>query len=339
MRCPDRTPTAIVARCRLLASVVALALIAGGFATAQQPGKPKPAGAKQEPPEKGGKPEKAKKPAKPVEPDDEDDKGEKEKSFEELLAEAGLHPKKGPASCDLGPQATIAIPPDFLFLSRRDMPKFAQLTENLHNPDTLGAIAPHDGSWVLYISYEDSGHVSDSEKDTLDADGILASIKEGTDQANQHRRQQGWKTLDVVGWEKPPFYDPQTRNLTWAIRGRSDDGDNINYNSKILGRTGVTSLNLVVDPEHLPKTLPIYNFLVSKFAYKPDHGYHEFREGDKIAAYGLTALVAGGAVALAAKSGFLVKFGKFIFLGVIALFGGIASVFRKMFGGGRTTRY
>jgi hypothetical protein len=47
-----------------------------------------------------------------------------------------------------------------------------------------------------------------------------------------------------------------------------------------------------------------------------------FQPGDRLAGYGLTALVGGGAVAVAAKTGLLQKFGKFlVFLVVGALAG------------------
>ena len=54
----------------------------------------------------------------------------------------------------------------------------------------------------------------------------------------------------------------------------------------------------------------------------------EYRKGDKLAEYGLTGLIAGGAIAVAAKSGLLAKLWKLVLLGVAAVVG----FFKKLFG-------
>ncbi len=64
--------------------------------------------------------------------------------------------------------------------------------------------------------------------------------------------------------------------------------------------------------------------------------YAEFKPGDKVAEYGLAALILGGAAAVATKKGFwaiiagaAVAFWKLIAGVVIALFAGIGRVFKK----------
>jgi len=51
--------------------------------------------------------------------------------------------------------------------------------------------------------------------------------------------------------------------------------------------------------------------------------YAEFRPGDKIAEYGLAALITGGAAAVALKTGLFQKFWKLIVLGFVALAGAL----------------
>jgi len=63
------------------------------------------------------------------------------------------------------------------------------------------------------------------------------------------------------------------------------------------------------------------------FAYKSGGKYAEFRQGDKVAKYGLTALVVGGGVALAAKSGLLGKLFKPILVGLLV----VGSALKKLF--------
>jgi uncharacterized membrane-anchored protein len=241
--------------------------------------------------------------------------------------------KRGPLKADLGNVAQVAVPAGYLFVQGKDMAKFNELNQNPHNPQDLGALIAPEHAWFIVFTFEDIGYVKDDEKDQLDAAAILESIREGNDAANEERLSRGWGAVEVTGWEQPPFFDPQTKNLTWAIRGISEGRPIVNYNSRILGRGGVMSANLIVDWKHLKGTIPTYKKLLGGFAYKPGQTYAEWRPGDKVAAVGLTALIAGGATAIAAKSGLLAKLGKGLVAVVVGIGAAISSLFKKVFGG------
>jgi uncharacterized membrane-anchored protein len=250
----------------------------------------------------------------------------------------------GPAKVQLGTIAELDLPAGFQFLDQSQMRQYKTLIRELYNGNELGVVLPTNDNqeWALIFTFSDVGYVKDDEKDKLDASALLSNIKEGTKNANEERRKKGYETIQVVGWDQPPFYDEQSHNLTWALRGKVDgapagEGDILNYNSRILGRKGVMSANLILDPKDLTATLPTYKTLLTKFSYKSGEKYSEFRAGDKVAAYGLAALIGGGAVAVAAKTGLLGKFLKPIIAGIVVLFGAIGSFFKKIFGGGTQT--
>jgi uncharacterized membrane-anchored protein len=67
--------------------------------------------------------------------------------------------------------------------------------------------------------------------------------------------------------------------------------------------------------------VPNFESLLSGFSFLPGGSYAEFRSGDKIAKYGLATLVAGGATALAVKTGLLAKLWKLIVVGLAGLAG------------------
>jgi len=69
----------------------------------------------------------------------------------------------------------------------------------------------------------------------------------------------------------------------------------------------VMSANLLVAPAELDATLPVIKTMLGGFSYTEGQKYSEWKSGDKIAKYGLSALVVGGAVGVAAKLGFLGK--------------------------------
>jgi uncharacterized membrane-anchored protein len=55
------------------------------------------------------------------------------------------------------------------------------------------------------------------------------------------------------------------------------------------------------------------------FSFVPGQAYSDWRSGDKVAKYGLTALIVGGAAAAAVKTGLLLKFWKLILAAFAAL--------------------
>ena len=178
------------------------------------------------------------------------------------------------------------------------------------------------------------GYVKDDEKDKLNADKLLASIKRGTAEANKERVAAGNPPLEVVGWEVPPKYDETTHNLEWAIRATSEDRPILNYNTRLLGRKGVMEVVLIVDPENLPQTLPVFRSLLMGYSFASGNSYAEFRPGDKVAKYGLAALVVGGAAVGAAKLGLFTTLAIFLKKGwklVVVALAAVATFFKKMF--------
>jgi uncharacterized membrane-anchored protein len=64
---------------------------------------------------------------------------------------------------------------------------------------------------------------------------------------------------------------------------------------------------LVVAPERLPQTLPVFRKVLADCSYQPGQTYAEYRPGDRVAKYGLGALVVGGTAVDPAKSGMLAR--------------------------------
>ncbi len=244
----------------------------------------------------------------------------------------------GPMLGDLGAEAQVATPDGCTFTGADGTRQFMELSQNPVNGRERGTvlcrIADANGetetTWFAVFEFDDGGYVKDDEKESLDADAILASLKEGNEHGNRERRERGWEAIYLDGWQLAPHYDEQTRNLTWATRLHSEDNSQVlNHSVRLLGRGGVMSVDLVVSPDYYEQALPVFNAVVGDFKYKTGHTYAEWRDGDKIAAYGLTALVAGGAGAVLAKTGLLQKFGKAILLGLAA---GVAAIRKLLFG-------
>jgi uncharacterized membrane-anchored protein len=234
---------------------------------------------------------------------------------------------KGPAKADLKTMAEVQVPDGFMFTGAKGTQKLLEAMGNPTSGTELGFLAPTSMVWFVVFEFSDVGYVKDDDKDKLDADKLLKTIKEGTEASNKYREKMGAAPLHITGWEFPPRYNEQTHNLEWAIRGESEGSPVINYNTRLLGRKGVMEVNLVIEPDKLNGALPHYQALLTEYSYKQGERYAEYRSGDKLAKYGLAALITGGAAAVAVKTGlfaslilFFKKAAKLIVIAVVAVF-------------------
>ncbi|MEN4982485.1 DUF2167 domain-containing protein [Acinetobacter modestus] len=240
----------------------------------------------------------------------------------------------GPKKENVANVATLNTLKDEGFLDPINSDKFLEITGNLTSGSTNILVAP-DNSWWATFDFDPSGYVKDDEK--IDADALLKQLKESDAPSNEERTRQGLPKLYTVGWAIPPHYDNQTKRLEWALKIRDDsNSEAINYTIRILGRTGVTSATLVSDEEHLTQNIDEFKSSLKGFDYNFGEKYAEYREGDKVAKYGLAALIAGGAAVVATKKGFwaivatfFAAAWKFIAVGAIAVGGWVSSLFKK----------
>ena len=96
---------------------------------------------------------------------------------------------------------------------------------------------------------------------------------------------------------------------------------------------------LIVNPDQLPDTLPVFRNLLAGYSFSTGQTYAEYRPGDKVAKIGLAALVLGGAAVGAAKLGllgpvllFFKKAWKFVVVGVAAIAASVKKIVARLFG-------
>ena len=214
---------------------------------------------------------------------------------------------RGPTHAPLGSVARLGVPAGYLFLDANNTGRLLKSRGEPVSGHEVGFLTSTNQTWsVLFIDNE-SGYVKDDEKDKLEADQLLRSIKAGAVQGNKERQRHGHPPVEVVGWELPPQYDAARHSLEWAIRGLCSGRPVVNYNARLLGRKGVIEAILIVAPERLAETLPVFRRVLANCAYLPGQTYADYRAGDRVARYGLGALVVSGAAVGAAKSGFLAR--------------------------------
>lgn len=236
--------------------------------------------------------------------------------------------------------AHFQIPKGFKYL-KPEQSEYV-LTSLWGNPpsESLGMIFPEEANefipntWAIEISYEEDGHVKDDDAKDIDYDDLLKEMQGEMEEVNKQRKEAGYQTVELLGWASKPYYDENAKKLHWAkkLMFEGDSLATLNYNIRILGRKGVLVLNAIGTIDQLDEINANIKPILASVNFEPGNLYADFNEDtDKLAAYGIGGLIAGGVLAktgLLAKIGLvLVKFAKVIIVGVVAIGGAIAKFF------------
>ena len=259
---------------------------------------------------------------------------------QKVFGEARQAATLGPQAVPMASQAVLNLPANTLFIPQ---PQATKLLNAMGNPGTderlQGLVFPaDDAGWFMTVRFEPSGYIKDDDAKEWNADDLLKGYREGTEASNEARLKMGSQAIEVLGWAEAPAYDAATHRLAWAMSSRTKgapagEPQGVNYNTYLLGREGYFSMNLVTALNDLPAHKPAAQTLLAALAFDDGKRYADFKSGtDKVAEYGLAALVVGVAAKklglIALGLAFAAKFAKVIFLAV-AGFGAVATKFWK----------
>jgi len=259
-----------------------------------------------------------------------------------------LHPATGKVAIP-GAQASLNLADGYSFLPAADAQRvLTQLWDNPPDHSVLGMIIPGtdahsvlDGnSWAVVVTFVDEGYVSDQDAAKIDYNDMLKDLQQAAKDGNAERLKEGYPAIELVGWAEQPHYDATSHKLYWARdlqfkkADGSDQGHTLNYAIRVLGRQGYLSLNAIAPIDQLARVRADMPQVVEMAEFDTGQRYTDYKAGsDKVAAYGIAALVAGG---IAAKAGLFAKLGmmllalkKFILLGVAAIGGVISKFFKR----------
>lgn len=247
---------------------------------------------------------------------------------------------KGPTDVAIAGQAVLQLPSGYHFVPAEPARQLLAAMGNPGADHVQGMIFPareQEAPWFIVVSFNPAGYIKDDEAKDWKADALLEEIRKGTATANEERRTRGLPELTVAGWVEAPQYDPETHRLVWSLSSRlsgNDQPSGVNYNTLMLGREGYISLNLVTDLASIERLKPVARNMLASLEFDAGKRYADFQpDTDKVAEYGLAALVAGVAakkLGLLALAGvFFAKFAKVILAGAVVAMGGFAKVFGR----------
>lgn len=247
---------------------------------------------------------------------------------------------EGPKQVPFIDQAQFALPEGYGFVPLAQAKPLMEKMGNQTDDRFLGLVFPlkEEAQWFVAVDYEPSGYIKDEDAKDWDSDELLQNLKDGTEEGNKHRASIGIGPVEVSRWVETPNYDPATHRLVWSAevrdKGGQDPNPGVNYNTYVLGREGYISMNLITSVATVERDKPAARELLSAVNFNAGKGYKDFNAStDKVAAYGLAALVGGVAMKklglLAVIAAFAAKFAKVIFVAVIAFGAGIKKLLSR----------
>lgn len=248
----------------------------------------------------------------------------------------------GPSKIAILDEASFALPANRGFVPAAAAIRYLRALGNtVDEKSIIGFIVPltDESDWMAVLSFEKAGYVRDDDARDWNADSILQNLRDGTEQSNAARKDRGLPELEVTGWAEPPKYDATTHRLVWSAilrdKGQSAGSLNaVNYRTLALGRNGYLSLTMVTQLSALAANKPVANALLADIDYLDGKRYADFNAGtDRVAEYGLAALIAGVAVKklglFAIVAAFVAKFFKVGLVAFVAFGAAIKRFFKR----------
>jgi uncharacterized membrane-anchored protein len=258
---------------------------------------------------------------------------------EQRREEMGKIPWVRDGSHKLGESSsTLSLPPDHAAAFAADAVRFETLLGNGHlaSRHVEAVVINRRNEQVIFQSFNDEGYITLDDWKDVDAAAMLATIKDNSEKDNAQKIRDGFSPVQVKGWLQQPTLDRDGNTVRWAIA--ADDGSTpiVNAVALRLGRRGFEKLTWVGDANAYVAQGGELDLMLGSHTFDPGFRYADFVTGDKVAAYGVGALVATLVGAKLAKvglfAGLLVLLKKFGVIAVVALGGVLAKFRRAIFG-------
>lgn len=97
--------------------------------------------------------------------------------------------------------STLSLPEGYVLIDGADARAFYEASNGISAPSSLEAVVAQSatGNIVLFKTVRE-GYVRLDDWSDVDADELLQSMKDGTEQANKERAQHNMRPLTIVGW-------------------------------------------------------------------------------------------------------------------------------------------
>ena len=275
------------------------------------------------------------------------DQGPYPKTEEEIQAAYdALQWHSGPGSYKLpASHAVIQLPPDRTLLLGADAERYSWLASGTEFPGTEAVLTYDSGNVEVYYEWRDEGYINDSDWADVDGDELLKQYRDATAASNDERVANGFEPMEVVGWLEPPHYDKASQTVTYAIELKDNNDNWTNAVALRLGRAGYTELTWVGSIDLFKNAAgrpALLDQALATHSFEDGYRYQDFKDGDKVAAYGIAGLVATalgvkfGKGLIAALIAFVIAGKKVVIPAIILAGAGLLKFGRRLFGRGQS---
>jgi uncharacterized membrane-anchored protein len=198
----------------------------------------------------------------------------------------------------------LTVPDGFKFI-KADQCRFIleDIWGNMPDKDVFGMLV-RDGfkvtklgnDYSFVISYSEIGYVSDNKDIDLNHADLLANLKSNMQISNEYRIAHGINTMSIKGWALVPYFDAYKKAVYWAnnIHVNGTDEEVLNYNLRLLGKSGVIKISAVATMDQLPAIKQVLPLIITQVKFENGEKYADFTKGkDVISEWTVNELIAG----------------------------------------------
>jgi uncharacterized membrane-anchored protein len=187
----------------------------------------------------------------------------------------------------------LKLPQGFDILMGADAERLAFLDNGVEFPQTEAILyEPQTGAYI-FVDYFDDGFVDDDDWSDIDPADFLQQMQEGQRSSNKERVANGQEAFEIVGWVEPPTYDTTSHVAHYVVEMGNERAHWVNAVAVKLGREGHHEVTWVGPLDIFKSDGPrVLKTALDSHSYDDGHRYADFKDGDKVAAYGIAGLVA-----------------------------------------------
>jgi uncharacterized membrane-anchored protein len=207
---------------------------------------------------------------------------------------AALHQSIGsPARADIGDQASVRLADDLIFVPAAPAAKLLAVSHQEVPADFVGLLIGSEGMDAPGIlRFVPAGFIDANAALAWTADDMLASLNDTVQRDNHDRSDKDLPELEARRWIRPPHYNPETPQLSWAAlvlpksAPRESDGS-VTYNAIGFGRNGYLQLTVVASMQKADVIGQMEDGFLDGLSFRPGKAYGDALPTDRRAPDGL----------------------------------------------------
>jgi uncharacterized membrane-anchored protein len=207
---------------------------------------------------------------------------------------AALHQSIGsPARADIGDQASVRLADDLIFVPAAPAAKLLAVSHQEVPADFVGLLIGSEGMDAPGIlRFVPAGFIDANAALAWTADDMLASLNDTVQRDNRDRSDKDLPELEARRWIRPPHYNPETPQLSWAAlvlpksAPRESDGS-VTYNAIGFGRNGYLQLTVVASMQKADIIGQMEDGFLDGLSFRPGKAYGDALPTDRRAPDGL----------------------------------------------------